>query len=179
MDDISRFRAETVGILRLPAHRNRKQRTTVEGIMEGNNLGFVRTVTRRGVITRQLKGGFIGFGAGVHEQHTLGKGGVDYLTPQTQRRFVGEHVAGVPQGFALGFQRFNQRRMAVPQRRHRNTAREINVLFTLLIPNPTAFPFDRDKLRRCINRQNHFIECCARNCRLFSCHVIPVRFMSH
>ncbi|MNR21300.1 hypothetical protein D3C85_1381930 [compost metagenome] len=46
MNDIGRFWAKTIGILRLSAHGNRKQRPPVEGVMEGNNFGFVRAVTR-------------------------------------------------------------------------------------------------------------------------------------
>lgn len=62
------------------------------------------------------------------------------------------------------------------QRRHRNTACEINILVALLIPDAAASPFHRDKLSRCINRQNHFIECRAGNCWLFSCHVMTIHF---
>ncbi|MNE73290.1 hypothetical protein D3C80_1692910 [compost metagenome] len=63
MNDIGRFWAKTIGILRLSAHGNRKQRPPVEGVMEGNNFGFVRAVTRGGVIARQLERGFVSFGA--------------------------------------------------------------------------------------------------------------------
>jgi hypothetical protein len=44
VDDIGRFRAKAIGILRLPANGYGKQRTAVEGVMEGNDFGFVRTV---------------------------------------------------------------------------------------------------------------------------------------
>ena len=179
MDDVGRFWAKAVGILRLAADGDGKERAPVEGVVEGDDFAFVRAVTRRRVIARQLKGGFVGFGAGVHKQHTLGKRGINDFAAQTQRRLVGEYVTGVPQGFALGFQRLHQRRMAMTQRRDRNTAREIHILFSLLIPDAAAFPLNRDKLSRCINRQNHFIECCAGNCWLFSCHVMPIHFMSH
>jgi hypothetical protein len=47
----------------------------------------------------------------------------------------------MPQRFALLMQRRHQRRMAMAERRHRNPAGEINVLFTLLIPYAAAFPF--------------------------------------
>ena len=176
VDDIRRFRTKAVGILRLAANGNGKEGASVKGVMEGDDFGFVRAMTRGCVVARQLKGGFVGFGAGVHKQHAFGEGGIDDLTPQTQRRFVGEHVAGVPQRFALRFQRVHQRRMAMAQRRHRNTACEINILVALLIPDAAASPFHRDKLSRCINRQDHFIECRAGNCWLFSCHVMTIHF---
>ena len=174
VDDVGRFRTKPVGILRLAANGDGKEGASVEGIVEGDDFGFVRAVARGRVVARQLKGGFVGFGAGVHKQHALGKRGINDLTAQAQRRFVGEHVAGVPQGFTLGFQRLHQRGMAMTQRRDRNTAREIHILLALLIPDAAAFPLHRDKFSRCINRQNHFIECRAGNCWLFSCHVMPI-----
>ncbi len=147
--------------------------------MESDDFGFVWAVACGSVVARQLEGGFVGFGPGVHKQHALGESRVNDLAPQAQRRFVGKDVAGVPQGFALGFQCLDQCRMAMPQRRHRNPPGEIHVLFPLLIPDAAAFSLYRDKLGRCINRQNDFIECRAGNCRLFSCHVMTIHFMSH
>ncbi len=179
VDNVSRFRAKTVGILRLTTNGDGKEGAPMEGVVESDDFGFVWAVARGGIVACQLEGGFVGFGAGVHKQHALGKRGINDLAAKTQRRFVGEDVAGVPQGFALGFQRLDQRRMAMTQRRYRNPAREIHVLFTLLIPDAAAFSLYRDKLSRCINRQNHFIECRAGNCWLFSCHVMPIHFMSH
>ncbi len=85
----------------------------MESVMEGDDFGFKRAMAGGGVVARQLKGRFVGFGAGVHKQHALGKGGVDNFTPQTQRRFVGKDIAGVPQGFALRFERLDQRRVTV------------------------------------------------------------------
>ncbi len=63
----------------------------------------------------------------------------------------------------------------MPQRGHCNSAREINIVFALLIPDPAAFAFYRNKFRRCINRQNDFIESCPGYCRLFSCHLMPIQ----
>ena len=178
VDDVGRLRAKPVGILRLAANGNGKEGASVEGIVEGDDFGFVRAMARCRVVARQLKSGFVGFGAGVHKQHALGKGRINDLAAQAQRRFVGEHVAGVPQGFALGFQRLHQHGMAMTQRRDRNTAREIHILFPLLIPDAAALSLHRDKLSRCINRQDHFIKCRAGNCWLFSCHVMTIHFMS-
>ena len=114
MDDIRRFRAKSVGILRLTTNGNGKQRAAMKGVMEGDDFGFKRAMTHAGIVARQFEGGFVGFGAGVHKQHALGEGRVDKLTPQTQRRFVSKNVAGVPQRFTLRFQRVHQRRMAMP-----------------------------------------------------------------
>lgn len=147
----------------------------MKGVMEGNDFRFERAMAHAGIMTRQFKSGFVRFGAGIHKQHALGKRGVDQFTSQTQRRFIGKNVTGMPQGFPLGFQRLDQRRMAMAQRSHCNPAGEIDILFALLIPYAAAFTFDRNKVRRCINRQNHLIKSCARNSRLFSCHIITTR----
>ena len=174
MDNIRRFRAETIGVLRLPADRDGKQRTAIKGIMEGDDFGFIWAMAGHRIVTRQLKGCFIGFGTGVHKHHSLGEGGIDKLTSQAQRWLIGKDVAGMPQRFALLVKRRHQRRVAMAQRRHRDTAGEINILFALLIPDAAAFPLYRDEFCRCINWQNNFIECGAGDCRLFSCHVLPI-----
>lgn len=146
----------------------------MEGIMEGNDFGFIRAMAGHRIVTRQLKGRFIGFRTGVHKHHALGEGGLDKFTSQTQRWLIGKDVAGVPQRFALLVERRYQRRVAMAERRHRDTAGKINILFALLIPDAAAFPFHRDEFCWCINRQNNFIECGAGDCRLFSCHVLPI-----
>ena len=174
MDNIRRFWAETIGILRLTADGNGKQGAAMKGIMESDDFGFIRAMAGHRIVTRQLKGRFIGFGAGVHKHHALGEGSLDKFTSQTQRRLIGKDVAGVPQRFALLMQRRHQRRMAMAKRRHRDTAGEIDILFPLLIPDAAAFPLHRDEFCRCINWQNNFIECGAGDCRLFSCHVLPI-----
>ena len=175
MDDIRRFWPEAIGILWLSPHGNGKQRAAVERIMKGNDFGFEWAMTHTGIMTRQLERRFVSFCPGVHEQHALGKGGIDNFSPQTQCGFVGENVTGMPERFALGFQGLYQCRMTMPQRSHRNPAREINIVLALLIPDPAAFPFYRNKLRRCINRQNDFIESCPGYCLLFSCHLMTIQ----
>ncbi len=103
MDDIRWFWSKAVRVFRLPADGHGKQRTAVKRIMEGNDFGFERAMAHAGIVARQLKGGFVSFGTRVHEQHALGEGRINDFTAQAQRRFVGENVAGMPQGFTLGF----------------------------------------------------------------------------
>ena len=80
MDDIRRFWPKAVGVFRLPTNGHGKQRTAVKRIMEGNDFGFERAMTHAGIVARQLKGGFVGFSTGVHEQHALGKGRINDFT---------------------------------------------------------------------------------------------------
>ena len=82
--------------------------------MEGDDFGLIRAVTGNGVVARQLERRFVRFGAGVHEHHALGEGGIHQLAAQTQRRLVGKDIAGMPQGFSLLMQRRDQSRMTMP-----------------------------------------------------------------
>ncbi len=74
MDDIRRFRPEPIRIFWLSADRDGKQRPAMKGVMKGDNLTFEWAVTLTGVVARQLKGGFVGFGPGVSEEDPLSKG---------------------------------------------------------------------------------------------------------
>ena len=54
----------------------------MEGIVEGDDFGFVRAVARGCVVSCQLKGSFVGFRARVHEQHALGKRRINNLAAE-------------------------------------------------------------------------------------------------
>ncbi|CAK8740104.1 hypothetical protein SODG_003547 [Sodalis praecaptivus] len=71
--------------------------------MKRNDFGLIRAMAGNGVMARQLERRLIRLAAGIGEKHAIGKGGIDKLTRQAQRRFVSEDVAGVPQRFPLGF----------------------------------------------------------------------------
>ena len=83
MDNVRGFRAETVGIFRLPADRNGKQRTAMKSVMKSDDFRFVRAVAGGRIVARQFKRGLVGFGPGVHKQYALGERGVDDFTAQT------------------------------------------------------------------------------------------------
>jgi hypothetical protein len=140
----------------------------VKRVIESDDFSFVRAVAGDGVMARQFERRLVGLSAGVGEEHPIGEGSVDQFACQAQRRLIGEDVAGMPQGFALAFERLDQRRMAVPQRRHRDAAGKIDVLFSLLIPDPAALAAHRHKLGRRINRQDHLVKGTAAHCGFFS-----------
>ena len=77
VDNIRRFRAESIRIFWLAANRNGKQRPAMKGVMKSDDLTFERTVTFAGVVARQLKRSFIGFGTGVGEKDAVSKGRLD------------------------------------------------------------------------------------------------------
>ncbi|MNW07142.1 hypothetical protein D3C71_2036920 [compost metagenome] len=86
----------------------------MESVIKRDNFGFIRTVAGNGVMPSQLEGRFVSLCAGVGKKYPVGKGGVDQLGGQPQRRLVSKNVAGMPQGFALLFQRLDQGRVTVP-----------------------------------------------------------------
>ncbi|MNE44195.1 hypothetical protein D3C80_1384120 [compost metagenome] len=112
--NVGRFWPKTIRILGLPTHRDGEQRAPMESVIKRDNFGFIRTVAGNGVMTRQFEGRFVSLCAGVGKKYPVGKGGVDQLGGQPQRRLVSKNVAGMPQGFALLFQRFDQSRVTVP-----------------------------------------------------------------
>ena len=177
MNDIGRFRPKPVGIFRLTADGDGEKRATVKRIMESDDFGFVRAMAGHGVMARQLESRLVSFRSGVHKHDAIGKSRIHQLPPESQGRFVGKNVAGMPQLFTLLMQCRHQRRMAMTERGHGNPTGEINVLFTLLIPYPASLTLHRNKFCRCINRQNDLIECSAGDCRLFSCHVVPILYV--
>ena len=83
VDNIRRFRAESIRIFWLAADRNSKQRPAMKSVMKRDDLAFERAVTFTGVVTRQLKRSFVGFGTGVGEEDALGKGRLNELTGKT------------------------------------------------------------------------------------------------
>jgi hypothetical protein len=68
---------------------------------------------------------------------------------EAQRGLVGEPVRHVPQRARLRFQRLDHRRMTVPERGDRDTAREIDEHPPVLIPDARAFAAHREERRGC------------------------------
>ena len=77
MDDIRGLWSKAIRVFRLPTHGNGKQRSTVKRIMEGDNFSFEWAMAHTGVMACQLKGGFVSFGTGVHEQHAFSESGIN------------------------------------------------------------------------------------------------------
>jgi hypothetical protein len=111
-----------------------------------------------GDATGQLEGGLVGFGAGVAEEHALGKGGVDQLVRQAQGRLVGEHVGDVPQLVGLLGQRLDQRRVAVAQYVDRDAAGEVDQLATRLVPDAGTLATHRNEGGRRIVGNHDLVE---------------------
>ncbi|MNT13908.1 hypothetical protein D3C72_1488930 [compost metagenome] len=86
----------------------------MEGIFERHDPAFLRAEMVVGIFARQLQGRFVGLSTGVTEENFLGKGRVDQLFRQTQRRLVGVAVTGMPELRRLIVEGLAQRRVCVP-----------------------------------------------------------------
>ena len=135
MGDALNLRPETVGVLRLTADADGEQGTTMETVGSRDDLVLVRAKTVMSDAPRQLERSLVGLGAGVAEEHALGKGRLDQFLAQAQGRLVGEHVGDVPEDVGLLGQRGDQRRVAVAEHVNGDTAGEIDQLATALIPD--------------------------------------------
>ncbi len=163
MGDVGRLGTETVGVGGLATHAHGKEGTTVETLMEGDDLGLVGTKLLDGVTTGQLEGRLVGLGTGVAEVDLVGKRGGDQLLGQTQGRLVGHHVGEMPQLLALGFQGVDQLGMTMTQAIDRDTAGKVDIFTAFLIPDTRPLTTHRDDLGRRIVGNHHFI-------KHFTCH---------
>ena len=77
---------------------------------------------------------FVGFRSRVTEKDPVSESGVNQLLRQTQYRFVGVAVAGMPEFPRLFGQRLNQPRVRMAEGVHRYAPRKVDILFSLLIP---------------------------------------------
>ena len=161
--DIRRQRCEILRVSRLAARADGKERAPVEGIFKRHDTALVGTKLVVGIFARQLQRRFVGFRPRVTEKDFFGKRRVDQFFGQAQRRLVGKAVAGMPELRRLVIERLTQRRVGMPQRVHRNPTGKVDILFTLLIPQARAFPTNRNKSRRSVNRHHPFIEIFTRN----------------
>ena len=161
--DIRRQRCEILRVGRLATRADGKERASVEGIFKRHDTALVGTKLIVRIFARQLQRRFVGFRPRVTEKDFFGKRRVDQFFGQAQRRLVGKAVAGMPKLRRLVIERLTQRRVRMPQRVHRNPTGKVDILFTLLIPQARAFPTNRNKSRRSVNRHHPFIEIFTRN----------------
>ena len=161
--DIRRQRCEILRVGRLAARADGKERAPVEGIFKRPDAALVGTKFIVRIFARQLQRRFVGFRPRVTEKDLFGKRRIDQFFGEAQRGLVSKAVAGMPELRRLVIQRLTQRRVRVTQRVDCNPACKVDILFTLLIPQARAFPTNRNKSRRSVNRHNPFIEIFTRN----------------
>ena len=116
----SRYFAEPVG-------GQRAQRAAVEGAFEGDEAIALGMALGSVIAARDLDRAFHGLGAGITEEHEIGK----TLLAQPRRELVAvrapEQVRHVPELCRLLLQRLDQMRVRVAERIHRNTGSEVEI----------------------------------------------------
>ena len=126
--------------------RQRRQRAAVEGLLHDDDrrLGDTAVVA---VLARDLDRRFVGFQAGIAEEHLVQAGdGGDAVGGLLLQRDL-EQVGRVDDAADLLGERAHQARVVVPERVDRDAGERIEVLLARLIPQPYALAsHERDRL---------------------------------
>ncbi|KAF1023951.1 MAG: hypothetical protein GAK37_03202 [Pseudomonas sp.] len=158
VSDAGDFRTKTVGVLRLATHVHGEQGATVKTVQRRDDLVLLAAKTVERHATGQFERGLVGFGAGVAEEHTFGKRGIDQLVRQSQRWLVGEHVGDVPQLVGLFGQCADQRRMGMAQYVDRDAAGKVNQLAPRLVPHARTLATHGNERGRCVVGNHDLVE---------------------
>ena len=117
----------------------RAQRAAVERALEGDDAGALRLALGEMVVARHLDGAFHRLGAGITEEHEVGKA----LLAQPRRKPLAiralEQVRHVPEFCGLLLQGGNQMRVAMAQRIDRHAGGEIEIALAVGPDQPDAF----------------------------------------
>ena len=146
MADAADRRTEALGVLGLAADADGEQGTTVEAVAAGDDLVLVGTKVVVRPTPRQLERRLVGLGAGVDEQHTVGKGRRHQLGCQPQGRFVGHDIGHMPELLRLLGQHLDQLRVGMAQRVDRNATGQIDIFPALLIPQARTLAAHRNHI---------------------------------
>ena len=112
MFDIAGQRLEALRVLGLPANAHGEQGAAMKAVDARHDAVLAR-VFEVAHAARQLECRLIGLGAGITEEHALGKGVGHQFLRQLQGRLIGQHVGHVPQLLRLLGDRCNQCGMRV------------------------------------------------------------------
>ena len=135
MGDGRRQRGEILAVFGLTAHRHGKQGAAVEAVDASDDFALALAEMVARVFARQLQRRFVGFGARVAEKRLVGKRGTHQLLRQRLCGFGGVDIGNMPQLVRLLFERFNQRRVAMPQCVYCNAARQVDVFAPFGVPH--------------------------------------------
>ena len=116
----------------------RRQRAAVEGAFEGDDAIALGMALGGVIFARDLDGAFHRLGAGIAEEHEVGKA----LFAQPRRELLAvralEQVRHVPELRRLLLQRLDQMRMRVAERIHRNAGGEVEIALAIGRDQPGA-----------------------------------------
>ena len=140
------LRAKSFEIFRLAAGGDRRERTAMEGALEGNHAVAVARATRIMIAPGHFEGAFQRLDPGIGEEHRIGEGRLGQ--PRRQPLAFGNaiEVGGVPQPRRLLVQRLDEMRMGMTERIHRNARAEIEILAPIF--GGQSRPFAGDERHR-------------------------------
>ena len=153
--DAARFRPEVVAVFFLPAGADGEKGAPVKRVVKGDDAVLVRAETPLRVAAREFERGFVGFGAGVGEEHALGESHVAQAARQFNRRRVHQQVADMPEFAGLLGEDAAQFRVGVPERADRDAGREIQIDISVGVPQPRALAALRHDGHRRVGRRHH------------------------
>ena len=109
------------------ARSNRGQRAAVKRTGQGDDAYALALATAVVITPHHLEAGFHGFGAGIAEEHAVGKGVVHQTLGQSLGLRDTEQIGAVPDARGLLLQRLHQMRMAMSQAVHGDASGEIQI----------------------------------------------------
>ena len=133
----------------------------MKGMQTGNDAALLCAKVVVSPFTRQFESRFIRFATRITEKYLLGKSGFSQGFRQFQNRLVGKVITDMPQLLCLIGQCFNQLGRRMSQTGNSDTARQIKVMFAILIPEIKARSSNRNECIWCKYRHHHFIKSLA------------------
>ncbi len=144
---------ETFEIFFLAPGSDGRQRAAVEGAFEGNDVEALRAAGHILIAPRHLDRAFHRLGAGVREEHRVGKG---RLNEAARQRFLARHaveVRGVPEFSGLFRQCTDEFRMGMAERVDGDAGAKIEVSLAVLRKEIRSFAADEGDIRPAVGRQ--------------------------
>ena len=145
-------RTKAVEIFFLSAGGERCQRAAVEGALKSNDAVAFRRAIRRMIFARHLDRAFHRLGAGIAEEHHVGKACIAQSLRDALglRNFV--EVGNVPHLLRLFGESGDELRVGVPERVHRNAGGEIEIAIAVGRDEPNALAPLKSKVDARISR---------------------------
>ena len=146
-------RAEAVEIFPVAGRRDRRQRAAVKGALKRNDAEALRRARHRLIFARHLDRAFDRLGAGILEEHGVGKAqGAQPVGELFAFRNAVE-VGDVPDFLRLRGQRFDQIRMRVAERVDGNARGEVEIAIAVSRDQPSALAPLESEVDARISRQ--------------------------
>jgi hypothetical protein len=111
----------------------------VKAVVSGYDLVLIIAPLADPVAPRELECGLIGLCTRVREEDAIGKGNLRQLMRESNRGLIRKDVRDVPEPLGLLGECVDKDRVTMPQRVDCNATGEVDVLGSVLIPEPRPF----------------------------------------